>query len=82
MITTILVFLASGAAGLGHALLLAAAARRGPSALAGLARIAVIVGVLVFAAKAGHLLLGASAWAAFFAIGLVFAWRRLHRRAP
>lgn len=72
------VFVAGGAlAGALQARLLAVSARRGPHPLAAFARLSVVGGVLLAAARAEHLGVAAGAWAAGLLVAGAVTWWRL-----
>jgi len=72
------VFAAGGAlAGVFQARLLAVSARRGPRPLAAFARLCVVGGVLVAAARASHLGVAVGAWATGLLVAGALVWWRL-----
>lgn len=72
--TGLFVAVAGALAGGAHVWGLARAAGAGPCSV--LLRLSLVAVVLVLAARAGHVLLGASTWAAVFVIGAVVHARR------
>jgi hypothetical protein len=76
-VTAVFFALCGAAVGIAEASVLAGATRLKSHPLSFLARLLLVAGVLVLAARAGHLISGAAGWTLGFGTAAAVAYRRL-----